>query len=63
MYSYLVGLDTELLVLSLHQFQSLSVGAPKAPGADPEFLERGGHMYKGVGGCFADFISFFFNIP
>ena len=23
----------------------------------------GGHMYKGVGIRFADFISFFFNIP
>ena len=24
---------------------------------------KGVHMYKGVGVCFADFISFFLNIP
>ena len=24
---------------------------------------KGVHMYKGVGGCFSDFISFFLNIP
>ena len=35
----------------------------RLPGADPEFLERGVHMYKGVGVRFADFISFFLNIP
>ena len=27
-------------------------------GADPEFLEKGVHMYKVVGVRFADFISF-----
>ena len=32
-------------------------------GADPGFIEMGGHMYKGVGVRFADFISFFSNIP
>ena len=32
-------------------------------GADPGFLVRGAHMYKGVGVRFADFISFFLNIP
>ena len=33
--------------------------------ADPGFLERGegGHMYKELGVGFADFISFFSNIP
>ena len=33
-------------------------------GVDPGFLERGfTYIYKDVGGCFADFISFCFNIP
>ena len=31
-------------------------------GTDPGFLE-GVHIYKGVGVRFADFISFFLNIP
>ena len=31
--------------------------------ADPGFLERGVHLYKGVMVRFADFISFFLNIP
>ena len=32
-------------------------------GADPGFLERGFICIKGVGLRFADFISFFLNIP
>ena len=44
--------------------------ARKFSGADPGFLERGFICLKlwgggggGGGGCFADFISFFLNIP
>ena len=33
------------------------------PGADPGFLERGFICIKVLGVRFADFISFFFNIP
>ena len=32
-------------------------------GADPGFLEKGVGMYNDIGGRFADFISFFLNIP
>ena len=37
--------------------------ANQGPGADPGFLERGFILYKGVVVRFADFISFFLNIP
>ena len=37
--------------------------ANSGAGADPGFLERGVHMYKGVGVRFADFISFFLQYP
>ena len=35
----------------------------RTAGADPGFLERGFIMNKGVGVSYADFISFFLNIP
>ena len=40
----------------------LSITARTA-GADPGFLERGFIMNKGVGVSYADFISFYLNIP
>ena len=42
-----------VVVLELHIF----------PGEEAGFLERGVQMYKVVGVCFANFISFLLNIP
>ena len=50
------------VICFLHLLHIFKCAPENYSGADPRFLESG-FICKGVGVCFADFISFFLNIP
>ena len=70
-YAYLVSCCMRLVFGWAHcgLIRFLKLCLSMSSGADPGFLERAVHMYKGVcggrggGGRYADYISFFLNIP
>ena len=52
-----------LLIFKMAEMRYFTIILCLNPGSDPGFLVKGVHMYKGVEVRFADFISFFLNIP